>query len=126
MFKFQRTYFLIFIIILLIEIFIALYIKDRFIRPYFGDVLVVILIYCFLKSFLLISNIRAIIIVFIFSFGIEICQAFHLIELLNLEKYTIAHWVLGSSFNAYDFLAYTVGLGIVLISENLSLKLLKK
>jgi hypothetical protein len=34
----------------LIEVGIAVFIQDRIIRPYIGDLLVVILIYCFIRS----------------------------------------------------------------------------
>lgn len=122
MIRYHRNYFTFFLIILLIEVFIALYIKDRYIRPYFGDVLVVILIYTFIKSFTKISNKNAIIIVITFSFSIEISQAFHLIEILGLERYQIAHWVLGSSFNYRDFIAYLVGILIIMFFEQLVLK----
>ncbi len=49
---FRPVYFTLTVILLVVEILIAVYVHDRFIRPYFGDVLVVILVYCFLKTFL--------------------------------------------------------------------------
>jgi len=113
MLVFKFKYFVGFIILLFIELFIALFVEDSFIRPWLGDVLVVILIYTFLRSFLKITYLKAIIIVFIFSFSIEISQLFNLIKILGLEKYQIAHWVLGSSFNWWDFLAYALGLLLV-------------
>lgn len=120
--SFSIKYFLWFLILLFIEVFIALFVHDAFIRPYFGDVLVVILIYTFLKSFLSISVEKAIIIVLIISFTIEFTQLFHLITLLNLDGFTIAHWVLGSSFNLWDFLAYSTGLGLVFAIEKWMIK----
>ena len=42
-----------FFVILIIEIIIGVYIHDAFIRPYIGDVLVVILICCFIRIFIL-------------------------------------------------------------------------
>lgn len=38
--------------LLLIEIFIACFVHDRLIRPYIGDVLVVILLYALLRTFI--------------------------------------------------------------------------
>ena len=35
------------IIVFIIELIIALYVHDRIIRPYIGDMLVVVLVYCF-------------------------------------------------------------------------------
>lgn len=34
------------IIVFIIELIIALYVHDRIIRPYIGDMLVVVLVYC--------------------------------------------------------------------------------
>jgi len=51
MLVFRKTYFVAALLLFAAEVCIALFFHDRFIRPYFGDFLVVILIYCFLKSF---------------------------------------------------------------------------
>lgn len=118
--KFRKLYFGWFFIILLIELLIALFVKDTFFRPYFGDVLVVILIYTFLRSFFKIGIKTSILVVFLFSFAIEISQWIHLIKLLNLEECIIAHWVLGSSFNWWDFLAYIIGLFFVYMVERVA------
>ncbi|MDD2674586.1 MAG: DUF2809 domain-containing protein [Flavobacterium sp.] len=77
------------------EIAIALYVHDDFIRPYFGDFLVVILLYCFVKSFIKFSVLAATNIVLIFSFGIEIAQYFNMVEKLGLQHSKIARVVLG-------------------------------
>jgi uncharacterized membrane protein YfcA len=50
--KFNKTYFALAMLIFGIEILIAKFAHDQIIRPYIGDLLVVILIYCFVKSFL--------------------------------------------------------------------------
>lgn len=121
MLTFRIQYFLGFLILLAIEVFIALQIKDQFIRPYLGDVLVVILIYTFIRSFFKFSIELSMLIVFLFSFSVEFTQMFKLIELLKLQDCVVAHWVLGSSFNKWDFLAYYIGLSIVFIIEELYL-----
>ena len=41
-----------FIGLFIVETLIALFVRDAFIRPYMGDVLVVILIYCFVRIFI--------------------------------------------------------------------------
>lgn len=41
-----------FIGLFIVETLIALFVRDAFIRPYMGDVLVVILIYCFARIFI--------------------------------------------------------------------------
>ena len=51
MFRFHLKYFLIFISIFIVEVSIALFIKDNFIRPYFGDFLVIFLVYYFYEFY---------------------------------------------------------------------------
>ena len=48
MLLFRRSYFSFFVLLFIIEVLIALFVNDRLIRPYVGDFLVVILIYCFI------------------------------------------------------------------------------
>ena len=51
MFRFQLHYFLLTLLLLGVEIFIGACMHDAVIRPYGGDVLVVILLYCLIRSF---------------------------------------------------------------------------
>ena len=39
-------------VILVVEIIIGIYVRDNFVRPYMGDALVVVLIYCFIRIFI--------------------------------------------------------------------------
>jgi len=117
MWHFNKTYFGLTAVLLLIEVVIALFVKDRFIRPYLGDVLVVILIYCFVKSFIKISVYKAALGVLLFAFTIEILQYCSLVEKLKLQHNTVAKTVIGTSFSWEDILAYITGILIVLIAE---------
>ncbi|MGL5821079.1 MAG: DUF2809 domain-containing protein, partial [Sarcina sp.] len=73
--KLNHKYLLAFIVLLSIEVFIALFVKDNFIRPYVGDILVVVVLYVFIKSF--ISKVKNLpIYIFLFAFFIEILQYF--------------------------------------------------
>lgn len=106
---FEPTYFSLAILFLVVEILIALYVKDDFVRPYLGDVLVVILIYCFLKAFWRITVINAILLVLAFSFFIEFSQYLNLVKALGLEGSTLANVVLGTSFSWGDLGMYLTG-----------------
>ena len=117
MFQFNRNYFIPTILLFLIETAIALYLHDNFIRPYFGDFLVVMLLYCFLKSFLNVSVWAAAGLVLLFSFAIEIAQYFNMVEKLGLQHYKIAKVVLGNSFAWMDLLAYVLGILAVISIE---------
>ncbi len=119
---FNKKYFIAAIFLFLTEVLIALFIRDRFIRPYIGDVLVVILIYCFIKSFVNIPVIATAIIVLIFSFGIEFLQYLHIVEKLRLTQSRIARTVIGTSFAWEDLIAYTAGIAIVLVIERYAVK----
>ena len=117
MLKFNKRYFALAILIFVVEVLIALYVHDRIVRPYIGDVLVVILIYCFLKSFLDLSVSTAAIGVLLFSFGIEILQYFNIVTVLGLEDSKLARVVVGTSFAWMDLVAYVAGILAVLLAE---------
>lgn len=110
MLRFNKTYFLLTIILFCIEVIIALFVHDNFIRPYFGDVLVVILIYCFIQTFFNWSKTKTAIYVLIFAFLIETLQYFNFISFLGLENNRLAKTVIGNSFSFHDLLAYVTEL----------------
>lgn len=122
MFQFNRTYFILTILLFLTEVAIALFVHDQFIRPYFGDFLVVMLLYCFLKSFVKVSVLVATSLVLAFSFAIETAQYFNTVEKIGMQDSKIATVVLGNSFAWMDLLAYTLGILSVIAIEKLTLK----
>lgn len=122
MLAFNKNYFSLAILFFCIEVLIALFVNDSFIRPYLGDVLVVILIYCFLKSFLQLPVLTVALFVLIFSFTIEFLQFLNIVEKLHLEKSKIARTVIGTSFSWIDLLTYIVGIAIVLVVEKYRFK----
>lgn len=117
LFQFHRKYFFLLILLFATEVFIAVYLHDALIRPYGGDFLVVILIYCFVKSFLNTPVMVTALAVLLFSYLIETLQYFHLVDMLGLEKSTIARVVIGTSFAWTDLLAYSLGILLVLTVE---------
>jgi hypothetical protein len=117
MITFNKIYFFIALLVFIIEVLIALFIHDNFVRPYIGDVLVVILIYCFLKAFIKLPVLTTAILVLIFAFTIEILQYFNFVEKLGLEGSEVARTVLGTSYAWTDLIAYSAGIIIVLVAE---------
>ena len=117
MFKFQWKYFVLAILLFLTEVLIAYYMHDKIIRPYVGDLLVVILIYCFIKSFVNISVTKAAIFVLLFAYVIELLQYLNMIKFLGLQKSRMANIVLGNYFEWIDLVAYTAGIAIVILIE---------
>lgn len=108
-YKFQPYFFAAFYTLLLIEIAIALLLKTGFIRHTVGDFLVVILVYCFIKSFLEIRIIHTAIMVLIIGYGIEFLQLFNILEYLHLENNKLIAIILGSTFCIQDLIAYSLG-----------------
>ena len=95
------------IILFLIELFIALFVHDRFIRPYFGDVLVVILVYSAVRVIFPEKPRLLPIYVFIFAVLVEVSQYLDLAELLGGG--VILSTIIGTSFSWLDILCYFVG-----------------
>ena len=119
MLTFNKTYFGIAILIFAVEILIAGFVRDNFVRPYLGDVLVVILIYCFIKTFFQLPVVPLAMGVLVLSFIIELLQYLNIVERLGLEKSSVARTVIGTSFAWMDLLAYIAGIAIVLVVEKM-------
>ncbi|SHI16079.1 DUF2809 domain-containing protein [Clostridium intestinale] len=102
-------YLVAFIIFFITEVLIAVYVHDDFIRPYVGDILVVILLYCFIKIFVPYKVKLMSLYIFIFSAFVEILQYFKLVEVLGLQDNRFARIVIGSVFDWKDILCYGVG-----------------
>lgn len=119
MFRFHKGYFGLTVVLLLIEILIAMYVRDDFIRPYFGDFLVVILMYCFLRSFADLNMRLTAMAVLLFSYLIEVLQYLNFVERLGLGNSEIARTLIGTSFAWMDILAYTTGILAVLLFERM-------
>ena len=116
-FRFDKKYFLYFLGLLIVEILIALFVENPMIRGSVGDVLVVILIYCFIQAFFQINKKKTIIGVGIFALLVEISQAFHLVEKLNLQDNKFFATVLGTTFDLNDIWAYLAGCAVVWMLE---------
>jgi len=119
----KRLYYSIaFFILLITEILIALYVHDNFIRPYIGDVLVVTVVYCFVRIFIPDGVKLLPLYVFVFATSVEVLQYFQLIKILNLESSTILRIIIGSTFDIKDIICYCVGSIIVVLLERILYK----
>lgn len=102
-----------FMFLLFVEIFIALYVRDAFVRPYLGDVLAVIVVYCFVRIFLP-GRIRLLpLYIFFFAAGVEVLQYFRLAERLCLTDSRFMRILLGSVFDWKDILCYAAGCALL-------------
>jgi hypothetical protein len=120
MLTFNLKFFLLAILLFIVEVMIALFVHDNFVRPYVGDYLVVMLIYCAVRSFLNASPLKLAIGTLLFAYTVEVLQYFRLVDRLGLAHNQLARIVIGYGFEWLDLLAYTLGIATVLILEKLS------
>ena len=105
------------LILLLLIIFIALFVHDRFVRPYGGDVLVTIFICCFVRIFFP-GKIKLLPIwVFLFAVAVEVGQYFGIVDIIGLGHIRFFRILIGTSFSWADIICYAVGCGIFCFAE---------
>ena len=102
-----------------VEILIALYANDTIVRPYIGDLMVVVFLYCLVKSFVDTPVVATAVSVLLFSYIVETLQYFNIITILGLQHSGIARLIIGTSFEWIDLLAYTAGITIVLFVQKI-------
>lgn len=124
--KDRRKYVLIFLILLMTEAAIALWVRDDFIRPYLGDVLVTVLLYFFLRIFIRKPGWWLVTGVFVLAAAVEVSQYFNLVELLHLEGSRFFRIVLGSTFDFKDIACYFVGCLLAGIWQYVEFRSLRK
>lgn len=125
MFKFNIYYFIAFVILFIGEVLIALYAHDEFVRPLLGDFLVVIMLYCLVKSVVKKQEFEIGLFVLIFAYLVELGQYYQLVKLVGLGDNQLANIVFGNFFSWVDIVMYTLGIMLVLTFEYLRLKDLK-
>lgn len=117
MFTFNRKYFFASVILFLIEVLIALYVHDAIIRPYVGDYLVVILLYCMVRTVIDAPVIKIAIGVLLFAWLVEWLQYMNVISWLGLQDNKAANIIIGNRFEWIDMLAYTLGVLSVVVLD---------
>lgn len=118
MLKFNWKYFFSNIILFLVLVYIALFVNDKFVRPFLGDVLVVGWLYLLLKSFFKVKAATAAHAVLIFACAVEVAQCYNIVAVLGLEHIKAARIIIGATFDWLDILAYGIGWGCILLIEH--------
>jgi hypothetical protein len=113
MFIFRKKYCALTAFLFITELVIALFVHDSLIRPYGGDVLVVLLLFAFFYTFLPVNPLRLALAILIFACVVEILQLFHFAETFALTRNTLGRIILGSTFSFGDILSYWVGFFII-------------
>lgn len=103
------SYFLIFCSLMAVEVCIALFVHDSFIRPYVGDMLVTLLLCCMVRV-VIPDQVRLLpLYVFLFAACVEVGQYFDVVALMGLEDNRLISIALGRTFSWLDLVCYTVG-----------------
>jgi len=114
----ERTgYALATLVVLILEILIAAYVHDSFVRPHLGDSIAVVLVYLALRTTTRLPVRPAAIIALLIACLIEIGQWFDILGRTGLDRFPVARIVLGTGFDPTDFLAYAGGAAFVMLVE---------
>jgi Protein of unknown function (DUF2809) len=108
------------ILIFAIEVLIALFVRDDFVRPYLGDVLAIGFVYAALRALTPLSFPQALAVTLAIALVIELAQAFGLLGALGLADNELARIVLGGVFDWHDLAAYAAGGAIIAALETLT------
>ncbi|MCC4222744.1 MAG: DUF2809 domain-containing protein [Pseudomonadota bacterium] len=88
---------------------IALFVRDSFIRPTVGDVLVVVWLYYFLASLFSMPVNWLVSLVVLIAFAVELGQLLQVAAWLGIEPSSPLAVILGATFDWKDLLAYCIG-----------------
>lgn len=105
------------LVLLAVELAIGLYLHDAIIRPYGGDFLMVILLYCLLRGLLPLPRGYAAGAALLLAYAVEAGQYFDLLARLGWQHLFWARLLLGSHFTWVDIAAYTAGIAVGLSLE---------
>lgn len=114
----QIKYLISFIITFFIEVVIAVFIHDNFIRPYLGDVLIIICLYLFCRSIFPERFKYLSLYILIFAVFVEILQYFNIAKMFAGNNKLI-NIVLGSTFDIKDIICYLIGYMLILIIQKI-------
>lgn len=115
--KFRIAYAIATVLLIAVEVCIALFVHDSFVRPYLGDAIVVIPVYTFIRIFFPTRFRLLPLYVFLFACCVEVSQAFHLVNLLGLGDNAFFRTLLGTSFAWEDIPCYAAGCALLGIYE---------
>ncbi len=121
--KLRMGYFAATLFLIIIEVLIALFVHDNFVRPYLGDVLVVIVVYCAVRIIVPTKCKFLPLFVFIFAVGVELLQYFDIVAVLGFENNAFMKILIGSSFDVKDIACYAIGCAVLTVYEIVLVKL---
>ena len=108
----RLLYATVFCVLMIMEICIALFVHDAFVRPYVGDMLVTLLLCCMARV-VFPEKMRLLpLFVFLFAACVEVGQYFDLVALLGLSDNRFISIALGRTFSLIDIVCYAAGCAV--------------
>lgn len=117
MVTFRKKYLFLTLLLFAVEILIAAFVKDKVIRPYGGDFLAVILLYCFFRTFTKMKVFATAIFVLGIACIIETMQYFRFLQETGLNRYKFASLIVGHSFEWADIFTYCAAAVAIVAAE---------
>ena len=113
----RNIYLAAFCVLLFVEICIALFVHDRFVRPYIGDVLVTVLLCCLCR--VAVPGGVPALPAYVFGFAalVEVAQYFDVVSLLGLENNAVISTLVGRTFSWADLICYASGCFVFWLAE---------
>ena len=107
--KRRVMYMFLFIVLLCLEVCIALFVHDDFVRPYIGDALVTVLLCCMCRIAIP-GGVPALpLYVFVFAVLVEAAQYIDIVKLLGWENHAFLSTIIGRTFSWVDIVCYGTG-----------------
>ena len=116
--KKRLPYIIGFLLLLGVEVLIALFVRDDFIRPLGGDIIVVWVVYLFVQSIFCRPDkaYHIAVGVLIFAFIVELLQGIGFVHLIGLGDIRFFRILMGTDMAFLDFVCYAVGAVINLLA----------
>jgi len=98
---------------------IAIFVPGGFIRYHFGDILIVMFIYCFVRIYIRNKFKWLPWAIFVFAVAVEIGQYFGLVYILGLGHIQFFRVAIGTTFDPWDIVMYFIGCVIIAIYDHI-------
>ena len=116
--KKRLVYLSVFLLLLIAEVLIGAFVRDAFIRPFVGDVLITVLLCCLVRVAFPNGCRWLPAWVFLFSAAVECVQLLKLPAKFGLQG-TILGVIMGSTFDLKDILCYGIGCALFALAERI-------
>ena len=114
--KMRLVFLAVFVLLFAVEVLIALFVHDDFVRPYVGDMIVTVVVWSFARI-IFPDKLRLMsLYVMIFAVLVEVGQYFNYVDVLGISNPVLVT-IMGTSFAWADIACYAVGCVIAAVAD---------